>query len=218
MSDRKYGFITYICTHVSVFMDCVLCDGDGDGGAALLYVTAVVPVRVGFGVDVQLGSGAWWFDAAVDLYFITDLILNFRTAVWLPDGTLEVSLKKIRAQYLRGWFAVDLLSCLPIQYIGLIITCAAGICQSKGAESKSVKVLRLLRLGKLLRLARIKRLLKKWEDVVDITPYLGTRTLSHVVIRHHLNVLDGRRYRYFRGDVWHLSLHPHARLRVVCIW
>jgi hypothetical protein len=68
----------------------------------------------------------------------------------------------------------DLLSCLPIQYVGLIITCSGGECQSKGSQSKSVKILRLLRLGKLLRLARLKRLLKKWEDTFDLTPYLGT--------------------------------------------
>jgi hypothetical protein len=55
----------------------VICDE-----AALLYVTALVPVRVAFAVDVDLGSGAWMFDVAVDVYFITDLILNFRTAVW----------------------------------------------------------------------------------------------------------------------------------------
>jgi hypothetical protein len=77
----------------------------GDG-TALLYVTALVPVRVAFAVDVELGGSAWWFDAAVDVYFITDLVLNFRTAIWLPNGTLEVEPKAIRAHYFRGWFAV----------------------------------------------------------------------------------------------------------------
>ena len=73
----------------------------GDG-TALLYVTALVPVRVAFAVDVELGGSAWWFDAAVDVYFITDLVLNFRTAIWLPNGTLEVEPKAIRAHYFRG--------------------------------------------------------------------------------------------------------------------
>eukprot|EP01043_Picozoa_sp_COSAG02_P104734 COSAG02_NODE_40742_length_402_cov_0.587459_1_plen_54_part_01 len=54
----------------------------------------------------------------------------------------------------------------------MIITCTEGECQSKGTQSKSVKILRLFRLGKLLRLARVKRLLKKWEDSFDLTPYL----------------------------------------------
>jgi hypothetical protein len=49
-------------------------------------VTALVPVRVAFAVDTALGSGAWWFDLVVDLYFISDLVLNFRTAVWMPNG------------------------------------------------------------------------------------------------------------------------------------
>lgn len=73
---------------------------------ALLYVTALVPVRVSFAVDIVVGTGAWWFDTVIDAYFITDLVLNFRTAIWLPNGTLEVNPKEIRAQYFRGWFAV----------------------------------------------------------------------------------------------------------------
>ena len=54
--------------------------------------------------------------------------------------------KEIRAYYFRGWFTVDVLSCLPVQYIGLVITCAQGDCQNNGAESKSIKILRLFRL------------------------------------------------------------------------
>jgi hypothetical protein len=45
--------------------------------------------------------------------------------------------KEIRAHYLRGWFPIDFLSCLPIQYIGLIITCSQGDCQNKGAGKKT---------------------------------------------------------------------------------
>ena len=110
-----------------------------------------------------------------DLCIIIDLCLNFRTAVWLPNGQLQVDPKEIARLYLRGWFFIDLISCLPIQYIGLIITCAQGTCAGSGpaANSKAVKILRLLRLGKLLRLARLQRLLRKWEDAIDITPYLG---------------------------------------------
>ena len=69
---------------------------------ALLYVTLLVPVRVAFSVDIPLGSGAWWIDLVVDVYFIADLCLNFRTAVWLPNGQLQVDLKEIRRLYLRG--------------------------------------------------------------------------------------------------------------------
>eukprot|EP01043_Picozoa_sp_COSAG02_P019888 COSAG02_NODE_969_length_15565_cov_9.614833_19_plen_108_part_00 len=69
---------------------------------ALLYVTLLVPVRVAFAVDSDLGSGAWWIDLVVDVYFIADLCLNFRTAVWLPNGQLQVDPKEIRRLYLRG--------------------------------------------------------------------------------------------------------------------
>ena len=91
------------CPFVSVWRTVRAVCGDE---TALLYVTALVPVRVAFAVDVVVGSGAFWFDTAVDAYFITDLVLNFRTAIWLPNGTLEVDPKEIRAHYFRGWFAV----------------------------------------------------------------------------------------------------------------
>ena len=104
---------------------------------------------------------------------LLDLILNFFTG-FLDDGQVVMELREIAAHYIRGWFVVDLVSCLPIQYVGLIITCAQGSCVgSAGSNSKAIKILRLLRLGKLLRLARLQRLLRKWEDTIDITPYLG---------------------------------------------
>jgi hypothetical protein len=53
--------------------------------------------------------------------------------------------------YIRGWFFIDLISCLPIQYVGLVITCAQGSCAGSaaaGANSKAIKILRLMRCAK----------------------------------------------------------------------
>ena len=41
--------------------------------AVLFYVTLLVPIRVGFGVNPAPGSGGFFVDAAVDLYFVCDL-------------------------------------------------------------------------------------------------------------------------------------------------
>ena len=48
----------------------------------LMYVSFTVPYRVCFGIDVEFGGGKFWFDNLVDLYFITDMCLNFRTAYY----------------------------------------------------------------------------------------------------------------------------------------
>ena len=52
----------------------------------LLYVSASVPLRAGFAVEVELWTLAFFFDMLVDIFFITDLCLNFRTAFYDKNG------------------------------------------------------------------------------------------------------------------------------------
>ena len=84
----------------------------------------------------------------MDLIFVVDLILNFRTAYMTPSGVLEERPRKIAQHYVKGWFLVDLLSCIPFRYL-------TG---SGDQTSKAPKALRLVRLAKMLRLARLKRI------------------------------------------------------------
>ena len=53
---------------------------------------------------------------AIDVYFVADICLNFRTAIWLRDGTREVRPRKIAESYCRGWFSIDFVSTLPVSY------------------------------------------------------------------------------------------------------
>jgi|EP01047_Picozoa_sp_COSAG01_P037039 hypothetical protein len=148
---------------------------------ALLYVTAVVPIRVGFSEEPKPGANfAFMLDVVVDLYFIIDLFLSFRTAVWLNSGALEVDRNEITRIYLKSWFTVDLLSCLPVTYVALIISCSRGDCNATGGETKGIKMLRLLRLAKLLRLSKLQRLFKKYQDsTFDITVTPAPDLLNH---------------------------------------
>ena len=61
---------------------------------------------------------------------------------------------------MRGWFTVDVLSCLPVNYITLI----PGVDAEAGKGNKMFRMLRLLRLLKLLRLARLNRLIARYEQ------------------------------------------------------
>ena len=48
---------------------------------ALGYVALIVPIRTGFPTgDLAVNSFAWWLELVVDLYFIADIVVNFRTA------------------------------------------------------------------------------------------------------------------------------------------
>ena len=48
--------------------------------ALLLYLLVLTPIRIAFGLDVEFGSVSFWVDTLVDIYFWTDIFVNFRTA------------------------------------------------------------------------------------------------------------------------------------------
>ena len=75
-----------------------------------------------------------WIDLFVDLYFTSDLIMNFRTAYFdRASGILITGPGNIARNYLTGWFTIDLLSCLPISYIALALKSADDDDQSDGS-------------------------------------------------------------------------------------
>ena len=43
-------------------------------------IAIAVPYRIGFDIDVPVGSFGFWVDVLIDLYFATDIFVNFRTA------------------------------------------------------------------------------------------------------------------------------------------
>eukprot|EP01051_Picozoa_sp_SAG22_P020828 SAG22_NODE_4359_length_1293_cov_0.906198_2_plen_182_part_01 len=106
----------------------------------LIYVALCVPYRIGFGKDTQISLDDPWFmfDLAIDIYFICDLVLNFRTAVYTSDGTLAFTPGHIARIYLTGWFPIDFVSCLPFGYIEVIVPADEN--GQSGAEKKAGKL------------------------------------------------------------------------------
>jgi hypothetical protein len=56
----------------------------------------------------------------VDVFFILDVALNFRTAYIVDAATMELEddPRRIARRYLGGWFAVDLASAIPFGWFG----------------------------------------------------------------------------------------------------
>ena len=138
----------------------------------LLYVAIMTPYRIGFNIEVEgpgpnsSVSGMWCFELVVDIYFITDIFINFRTAYEAKDRFIERDVDRIKWHYIKSWFFIDVVACLPINYVFLVVKASQG--KDEGANGKAnlkvIKVIRLLRLAKLLRLARLKRILKVYEE------------------------------------------------------
>ena len=62
----------------------------------------------------------WWstvpvlvVDSVVDVVFFVDILLNFHMTFVGSAGEIVSEPRIIRMNYLKGWFVVDLLSCLP---------------------------------------------------------------------------------------------------------
>ena len=128
----------------------------------LLYVMVMVPIRFGFDQPPQMYSAIFWWEVAVDGYFIIDLILNFFMAyVDKLTNILVTSRVVIRNNYLTGWFIIDFFSVLPISHINRMLG------KEGGGQTKALKILRMVRLAKLLRLARLRYFIKKHSETID---------------------------------------------------
>jgi hypothetical protein len=148
----------------------------------LCFVSYTVPYRAGFGVEIEIFSAWWFLDTTIDLYFIVDLVLNFFTAFYDSNGVREGRPAAIAKAYLQGWFIIDFVSCLPVQYVLLIIDSGDNaVNDDSGSDLRVIKTLRLLRLSKMLRLARIKRILAKYENLEFVQQYSGMLALMFII-------------------------------------
>ncbi|NWT38873.1 KCNH1 protein, partial [Chroicocephalus maculipennis] len=136
------------------------------------YTAILVPYNVSF--KTKQNNVAWLVvDSIVDVIFLVDIVLNFHTTFVGPAGEVISDPKLIRMNYLKTWFVIDLLSCLPydvinafenVDEVSILVPLppinyylmAGGRWWSEersGISSlfSSLKVVRLLRLGRVAR-------------------------------------------------------------------
>ncbi|KAG8000254.1 Potassium voltage-gated channel subfamily H member 1, partial [Nibea albiflora] len=110
------------------------------------YTAIMVPYNVSF--KTKQSNVTWLVvDSIVDVIFLVDIVLNFHTTFVGPAGEVISDPKLIRMNYLKTWFVIDLLSCLPYDVINAFENVDEGI----SSLFSSLKVVRLLRLGRVAR-------------------------------------------------------------------
>ena len=77
------------------------------------YTAVMVPYNVAFKNKTMDDVPLLVIDSIVDVVFFIDIILNFHTTFVGPSGEVVSDPKIIRMNYLKSWFVIDLLSCLP---------------------------------------------------------------------------------------------------------
>ena len=157
----------------------------------LVIVNAVmIPLTIAFPDETVEDPGV---TLTMDVLFMVDLGINFRTAIILENGLLEWDVREIRQTYLRGWFPIDLVACIPLDFcLQLVFLISGGDPDGSGTNSGSdaAKVKLLLRLLKLPRLLRMGRIFKYLERSAAAALWRITRLLiGYVMVGHWLGCI-----------------------------
>ncbi|XP_040185880.1 potassium voltage-gated channel subfamily H member 4 [Rana temporaria] len=139
---------------------------------ATFYVAVTVPYNVCFtGHDdsVSAARSTIVSDILVEMLFILDIILNFRTTYVSQSGQVVYDPRSICIHYLATWFFVDLIAALPFDLL----------------YAFNVTVTSLVHLLKTVRLLRLLRLLQKLDRYSQYSAMVLTLLMSMFALLAH---------------------------------
>uniref|UniRef100_A0A480NIW8 Potassium voltage-gated channel subfamily H member 4 isoform X3 n=1 Tax=Sus scrofa TaxID=9823 RepID=A0A480NIW8_PIG len=139
---------------------------------ATFYVAVTVPYNVCFSGDDDTpitSRHTLVSDIAVEMLFILDIILNFRTTYVSQSGQVVSAPRSIGLHYLATWFFVDLIAALPFDLLYVF----------------NITVTSLVHLLKTVRLLRLLRLLQKLERYSQCSAVVLTLLMSVFALLAH---------------------------------
>ena len=123
----------------------------------LLFTIIVTPFEVCFLSSDLIPTWLLVVNYFVDSSFFTDLLLNFNRMTFDETTGIPVSdVKILRKQYLRGYFFVDFVSCLPFDQLAILF----GAGEADGEALKILRLLKLVRLAKLIKMINSQELMQ----------------------------------------------------------
>ena len=138
----------------------------------LVYTALWIPLRVGFEFDPSGGVKA--LELIVDVLFLTDVVVNFLTSYECENGHMEYRVSFIVLRYAKGWFAVDLISSIPFDFIAS--DAGSNISGNQNSVSTLLSTLKVL---KLLRIFRALRVFSRLEEELNLQ---GRRPMKMIKI------------------------------------
>ncbi|XP_033913152.3 potassium voltage-gated channel subfamily H member 4-like isoform X1 [Acipenser ruthenus] len=139
---------------------------------ATFYVAVTVPYNVCFTAydDCDAASRSTIVtDIAVEMLFILDIILNFRTTYVSQSGQVVYDSRSICIHYAATWFFVDLIAALPFDLL----------------YAFNITVTTLVHLLKTVRLLRLLRLLQKLDRYSQYSAMVLTLLMSMFALLAH---------------------------------
>jgi len=142
----------------------------------VVYLIWLVPFSIGF-EQWYPSTGLKSFNVIIDVWFIIDVILNFRTG-YVDHGVMVMDQKKITAKYLQTYFLVDFVASVPWElFLG----------EFESSDRKSLKLVKYFKVPKLMRISRMIRFFSKYTRFYGLTLSM----MSMLVLVHAQGCLTG---------------------------
>lgn len=87
------------------------------------------------------------FNYIVDCCFLIDIFIIFNSAVYDDDFEIIDDRAQIIQEYLKGWFAIDVIAIFPFE---LII----------GKDGEAANLVRFIRIGRITKLLKLMKLMR----------------------------------------------------------
>ncbi|KAG1661762.1 Potassium voltage-gated channel subfamily H member 7 [Nymphon striatum] len=94
-------------------------------------------------------------DLLVDVMFIIDILINFRTTYVNGNDEVVSHPGKVAVHYLRGWFLIDLVAAIPFDLL---------LVGSNETTDETTTLIGLLKTARLLRLVRVARKIDRYSE------------------------------------------------------
>eukprot|EP01083_Nonionella_stella_P000797 2284_1 len=152
------------------------CSWDAIVMIMLVYTSIEIPYTLAFEIDLTLDDTFGIIAFSIDLILCIDIIFNFRTAYFDKFDTLKLIINPtiIAKKYLRGWFAIDLVTSIPLEFI-------IPLANNVTTYVKILRVFRLVRVVKILRLLKIMKLFDRVMERIVVRGMLVAARLFKVI-------------------------------------
>ena len=104
----------------------------------------MIPVNLAFKPEQSVKDLI--FETFIDVMFMIDIVLVFNSAYYDNKFKIVCDKRQIAKEYLRSWFLVDFLSCIPMQLLAFT---------SFNSLLKFTKISKFYRMLKVAKLTRI---------------------------------------------------------------
>jgi len=127
-------------------------------GVLLLVVfsTIIIPMEFAFPNETFTPDA---IATIIDIIFIIDVVLSFRTAYTDANGEEVFDKESIKRNYMKTWFSIDLIACFPLELLVSLWNNQQNSAQKDDAKAKIL--LRLLKFPRLLRMGRLFKYLER---------------------------------------------------------